>query len=122
MWTRIQLARRRAQLQAELARVTAPGSEREEILIEPLFEPGDQANAELEREVAGQQLDIRTHHANELRWAIERIDHGEFGRCTDCGAAIDEQRLNAVPYAQLCLCCQSRADLRKEHPEVATAS
>jgi DnaK suppressor protein len=122
MLTRNQLAKTRALLVKELARVAAPDEEREEILIEPLFDVGDMASAEIEREMAGQQLDIRTHHANELRWAIERIDRGEYGKCTDCGADIDVHRLEALPYARLCHHCQERVELLTEHPELATGA
>ena len=35
--------------------------------------------------------------------ALARIDAGSFGRCETCGAAIEAERLDALPYATLCL-------------------
>jgi DnaK suppressor protein len=35
--------------------------------------------------------------------ALARIDAGSFGRCEACGAAIEAERLDALPYATLCL-------------------
>lgn len=35
--------------------------------------------------------------------ALGRIDDGSFGRCENCGEAIEAERLDALPYATLCL-------------------
>lgn len=44
--------------------------------------------------------------------AIERIDIGHYGECSECGAAIDAKRLAAIPYADMCIDC---AQQREEH-------
>lgn len=38
--------------------------------------------------------------------AIERLEQGQYGVCQDCGKAIGDERLAAVPYAALCVHCQ----------------
>jgi len=35
--------------------------------------------------------------------ALGRIDAGTYGMCAVCGAPISEERLEALPYATLCL-------------------
>jgi DnaK suppressor protein len=35
--------------------------------------------------------------------ALARIEAGSFGRCEVCGSAIEAERLDALPYATLCL-------------------
>ena len=37
--------------------------------------------------------------------AVERIDNGRYGECLRCGQDIDEETLNAVPWATFCLRC-----------------
>ena len=39
--------------------------------------------------------------------ALLRIEHGEYGECVQCGAAISEGRLAARPEAALCITCAS---------------
>ena len=39
----------------------------------------------------------------EIRLALERIDEGTYGTCSVCGAEIPSERLEAVPYATLCV-------------------
>ncbi len=40
--------------------------------------------------------------------ALEHIDRGTYGICDQCGTEIDPARLEALPYATLCLNCQQR--------------
>ena len=42
--------------------------------------------------------------------ALARFDDGTYGLCIDCGCPIDPARLEALPYAELCLDCQSKQE------------
>jgi RNA polymerase-binding transcription factor DksA len=37
--------------------------------------------------------------------ALARIDQGQYGNCTKCGATISESRLDALPYTPFCQTC-----------------
>jgi len=39
--------------------------------------------------------------------ALERIEQGNYGVCTECGSAINPRRLQAVPVAEHCIDCAS---------------
>jgi DnaK suppressor protein len=43
------------------------------------------------------------HLLTEIEAALTRIDDGTYGFCTTCGRPIGEERLEAVPYATLCI-------------------
>jgi DnaK suppressor protein len=43
----------------------------------------------------------------EIDDALARIHAGTFGRCESCGHAIPAARLEAIPYARLCLPCKA---------------
>jgi RNA polymerase-binding protein DksA len=43
------------------------------------------------------------HLLTEIEAALARIDDGTYGLCTRCGRPIGEERLEAVPYATLCI-------------------
>lgn len=45
------------------------------------------------------------HELTQVRAAIKRIEAGEYGICSNCGADISEGRLAALPYATLCIQC-----------------
>lgn len=38
--------------------------------------------------------------------ALERIQDGSYGECTHCGETVGRKRLEAVPWAVLCVHCQ----------------
>ena len=42
--------------------------------------------------------------------ALERIEKGSFGKCNECGEYINRPRLEAIPYAQLCINCKSQEE------------
>ncbi len=42
--------------------------------------------------------------------ALERIKEGKYGICRACGKEIAKGRLEAIPYAALCIDCQTQAD------------
>ena len=45
--------------------------------------------------------------------ALKRIDEGTYGICTNCGKQIAEERLEALPWATLCIDCQRDRERRK---------
>jgi RNA polymerase-binding transcription factor DksA len=44
--------------------------------------------------------------------ALERIEHGSFGRCVQCDGAIPKARLNAIPYTPVCIKCAEEQESR----------
>lgn len=44
--------------------------------------------------------------------ALQRIEDGSFGQCEECGIKIPKSRLDAIPYAALCVRCASQAEER----------
>jgi RNA polymerase-binding protein DksA len=64
---------------------------------------GDIATATFDREMASTLEDNSTHVLVEIDAALKRIDEGTFGVCTRCGQPIDAKRLEALPWATLCI-------------------
>jgi DnaK suppressor protein len=48
-----------------------------------------------------------TAELGDIEAALERLDAGTYGQCTDCGVTIPPARLNAYPTAKRCIDCQS---------------
>ena len=47
---------------------------------------------------------------DQIEAAIERIEDGSYGQCEECGVKIPESRLEAIPYAALCVQCASQRE------------
>jgi DnaK suppressor protein len=46
----------------------------------------------------------------EVLGALERIEHGRYGTCVDCGKPVPPGRLEAKPEAARCVACQGKRD------------
>lgn len=44
--------------------------------------------------------------------ALTRIQQGKYGLCMKCGKRIPQDRLEAIPYALMCIECQSAEERR----------
>ena len=47
---------------------------------------------------------------DQIEAAIERIEDGSYGQCEECGMKIPEPRLEAIPFAALCVPCASQQE------------
>src|SRR5215471_2518728 len=50
----------------------------------------------------------RSQKLNDIEAALRRVDQGTYGICDNCGKEIGERRLQALPWARLCLECAER--------------
>ena len=46
---------------------------------------------------------------NRTKKSLANLRAGKYGRCDNCGKAIEPQRLKAMPTATLCLSCSRKA-------------
>ncbi|MBE0406327.1 TraR/DksA family transcriptional regulator [Psychrobacter sp. AOP22-C1-22] len=73
--------------------------------------PQDDLNEHWEDQaISYRQNDMRKNLMGEARQslvyvenALSRIENGTYGECEVCGKQIEEQRLEALPYATLCM-------------------
>ena len=63
----------------------------------------DSASETYLRELDGGLEENAGHLLSEIDAALGRIEDGSYGLCTRCGQPIGEVRLEAVPYATLCI-------------------
>ena len=74
----------------------------------------DQAIASLEREDTSMHLQAEISELHEIQEALKRIDRGEYGSCENCGRPIGAPRLQALPFAILCLKCKQEEEAATE--------
>ena len=90
-----------------------PGSledETEEIIGGSDNHPADSASGTLDREIDYTLEENSEQVLQQIEAALERIDDGSFGTCTRCGKEIPEERLEARPWATLCIDCQREVE------------
>jgi len=72
--------------------------------------PADISTESDEREKMATLLSRETQLLKELDSALERVRLGAYGKCDQCGADISPARLEALPFATLCVKCQSESE------------
>jgi DnaK suppressor protein len=71
---------------------------------------GDIATATFDREMATTLEENSSHVLAEIDSALRRIDEGTFGICVRCRNPVGEGRLEALPWATLCIDCKRREE------------
>jgi DnaK suppressor protein len=87
----------------EEARLTESSSDRSP-------EPGNAEASSMKLEYA-KELSIEQNTLDLLskaNRALERVEAGTYGLCESCGKAIPIERLEALPYSNLCVECAAR--------------
>ncbi len=119
-WTAAELREVRAELDAELSRLTSDLNIVEHELADLMRDPGDGAgndqadvgSTSFERDhemsLAANARDMLMQTAH----AIDRLNNGTYGVCESCGEPIGKMRLMAFPRATLCLTCKQREERR----------
>lgn len=73
-------------------------------------------------DIASNDIDARTLEAvgaqermrlTRVEAALSRLENGKFGICASCGVKVGTSRLEAIPYAVLCIDCQQATERRK---------
>jgi len=72
----------------------------------------DTATETYDRELDYTLEENSEHVLAEIDAALRRIEEGTYGICTNCGKPIPEERLEARPWATLCIDCQRERERR----------
>lgn len=75
----------------------------------------------LDEEIRVTLMDRASRQLTQVEAALERLGQQEYGICHDCEEFIGLARLRAMPFAQRCQPCQSRAE-RQARPELRPVS
>jgi DnaK suppressor protein len=103
---RSSLLERRRELQAELARLTEPPTEGAAVSFGKRV--GDGTSEAVERLATTATARSIAASLADIDRALEKLETGSYGSCDNCGRAISEARLDALPATALCLDCASR--------------
>jgi len=93
-----------------LRELTGESVRRTELQIETFADSLDQIQSAADRDFAVIRLDQRAKLAREVRTALHKIDDGSYGICEECEEPIAPRRLDALPFAKLCVHCQQQAE------------
>ena len=71
------------------------------------FHMADTGTDNFDREFALSLVSNEQEALYEIEEALKRLELGTYGKCETCDRAIAKPRLSAVPFARMCVQCQS---------------
>jgi RNA polymerase-binding transcription factor DksA len=74
------------------------------------FHMADQGSDTMEREKNVFLVSSKGNELYEIDQALLRIKDAKFGHCNRCGKEIERERLEAMPYARLCIKCRQEEE------------
>ena len=110
----ILLVKREALVQEIKQQLGQSVTEEQQRRLEAAMDSGDQALVDLEREMGISLQEMRNRERQLIDDALDSLDEGTYGMCADCGEEISEKRLHALPFARLCVECQSKRELMEK--------
>jgi DnaK suppressor protein len=118
------IRRRKATLQSKLEDLLTFSGDRETLEIQPTADPLDQVRSGTDRDMAVETLNHQARSIHEIRSALARIEEGSYGFCERCEEPIPAKRLDALPWARMCVSCQSaiEAEARQGGAEFHSAA
>jgi len=108
---RKRLEEKQAEIQQHIATLTGSPAPPEDAIQTSydVEEPEEEAVDLEEADVDQAILDNEKTLLSEVQQALARIDNGTYGICSNCREQpIPEKRLEAIPWATLCLTCESK--------------
>lgn len=97
-------------LQAKRAELIRRRHATEHIAVERVPDEMDQLVLASQRELAIEAIHRDAVLLRQIAEALDRVAAGDYGICMHCEEPIAPRRLNAVPWAALCIRCQEAAD------------
>jgi DnaK suppressor protein len=84
--------------------------EAEQITVEKTEDESDLATLNQERELLFNLHESDFVRLRSIQEAMKAVDRGQYGECVRCGEDINEKRLEAVPWARMCIRCQEETE------------
>lgn len=110
----ILLAKREALIQEIKHQLGQSVTEEQSRRLEAAMDSGDQALVDLDREMGISLQEMRNRERQLIDDALFSLEEGTYGVCAECGGEISEKRLEALPFARLCVDCKSKRELMEK--------
>ena len=108
--TRTELNQFQTMLKAKGAELARALQRRDGIAIDRTPDELEEIQFAADRDLSTRSLERGSNVLRSVRAALDRIADGSYGTCEECEEEISHKRLQAVPWATLCIGCQEQTD------------
>src|ERR1700735_2041138 len=104
------LTARRKELASETVRAESEVGDQDELAT---LDSGDRATSDVAKADLLEEAGRSSEQLEQIEAALKAIDQGTYGICAVCGKEIPKARLDAVPWATLCVRDQEISDKKR---------
>jgi DnaK suppressor protein len=83
-----------------------------------VLDEGETSDIDIQEEIGFTLIEMKTETLEKIKAALRRIDEGTYGVCYDCGDAITERRLRALPFALRCRDCEETREMAERQERI----
>ena len=94
----------------KLAELTGKTDRRSELKAERLNDPDEETRLRQDLDLTVSVINTDWETAKAVEQAIHLLQTGEYGICRECEEPINPKRLEAIPWAALCVSCKASQD------------
>ena len=101
---------RRALLEAKLGELSQAFQDRSGLTIQNSADLLDKIAMARDRDLLVRRMNMSAQVLIDVRNALSALNSGAYGLCEDCDGSISDRRLDAIPWAGVCVTCQELRD------------
>jgi DnaK suppressor protein len=87
--------------------------------VNEVLDAGESSEVDIQEDIEFALIQMKAETLTKINEALNRLDEGTYGYCSDCGGEISEQRLRALPFAVRCKECEEAREVAVEREKVA---
>src|SRR5205085_3968114 len=82
--------------------------------LNEVLDAGESSEVDIQEDIEFALIQMKAETLTKINEALNRLDEGTYGYCSDCGGEISEQRLRALPFAVRCKDCAESREVAAE--------
>ena len=85
-------------------------------------DPEEQSVNDFVQDIDFALMQMKAESLRQIDGALKRLEQGSYGTCGECGKEIPQARLQALPFATLCVGCQEEEEKREPEAKPTRAT
>jgi len=88
--------------------------------VNGVLDAAESSDADIQEDIELALIQMKAETLSKIDEALNRLEKGTFGFCTECGEEISERRLRALPFALRCKDCEEAREIAEQRERQAS--
>ncbi len=87
--------------------------------LNEVLDAGESSEVDIQEDIEFALIQMKAETLTKINEALNRLEEGSYGYCSECGGEVSEQRLRALPFAVRCKECEEAREVAAERERAA---